>query len=241
MAYLIPALILMILIILNGIFVAAEFAIVATAKTRIKQFAEDGSSTAGNVLRILDDPDLQNRYITTAQVGITIVSLGLGMYGESVLAEWILDFMHPIIELDETTAHTIALILAVGLLTYLHVVIGEMIPKSLALQSAEATSMALYQPMNWLEKLFFPLVWFLNIMGNWVIRLLKIPPPDVSDRLHTSEELEYIVGESSQSGLIDPSELLFIENILDLEERSVEQAMTPRNRIHSTPIVTAFS
>ena len=144
--YLVPIGIISLLIVLNGVFVAAEFAIVAVPPTRMAQLAEDGSGAARHVLTILRDPDRQNRYITTAQVGITIVSLGLGMYGEHVLADWFVELFEHLGELAEATAHTLATVAAVGLLTYLHVVIGEMIPKSLALQASEPTVLALDRP-----------------------------------------------------------------------------------------------
>jgi CBS domain containing-hemolysin-like protein len=227
----IPILIISILIILNGIFVAAEFAIVAVPRTRIAQLAEEGSNVAQRTLKILLEPSLQNRYIATAQVGITIVSLGLGMYGEEVIAHWLESAFHNIESLAEPIAETLATILAVGILTYFHVVIGEMIPKSLALQSSEPTALRLARPMAAMERLFLPIVAVLNGLGNLIIRLIGIPQADTEDRLFTPEELEFIVEESSEGGLLDPSEQLFIENIFDLQERTVEQVMTPRTQV----------
>jgi CBS domain containing-hemolysin-like protein len=229
--YLVPISIITLLIVLNGVFVAAEFAIVAVPPTRMAQLAEDGSGAARHVLSILRDPERQNRYITTAQVGITIVSLGLGMYGEHVLADWFVVLFEGLGELAETTAHTLATVVAVGLLTYLHVVIGEMIPKSLALQAAEPTVLALDRPMLLTERIFRPLISFLNFLGNRVVGLLGIPPAGSSARLYSPEELEFIVDESAEGGLLESRELLFIENIFDLSERTVGQVMTPRTRV----------
>ncbi|MFC1936220.1 hemolysin family protein, partial [Chloroflexota bacterium] len=233
--FLIPILIISLLIVLNGIFVAAEFAIVVAPRPRITQLADNGNKTAQKVLNILNNPDLQNRYITTAQVGITIVSLGLGMYGESVMAGWLENLLHHLEVLAEPTAHSIATITSVGLLTYLHVVIGEMIPKSLALQASEKTAIMLNRPMLAVEKIFYPLVHLLNFLGISIMKLIGIPDVDSMSRLLTPEELEYIVEESFESGLLEPSDQLFIENILDLEERIVAQAMTPRNHICGIP------
>jgi CBS domain containing-hemolysin-like protein len=235
MSTLIPLLIISVLILLNGVFVAAEFAIIAAPKTRMTQLANKGSKVASQVLRVMDSPDLQNRYITTAQVGITIMSLSLGMYGEDVLAEWLIGLLHPLEGLAEPIAHTIAIVAAVGILTYLHVVLGEMIPKSLALQSSESTVLTLTRPMSIFEKVFYPLVIILNRLAVFVTKILRVPPPDSITHLLTSEELEYIIEESSEGGLVESSDQLFIENILDLEERTAEQAMTPRNRIYSIP------
>lgn len=236
MSFLIPMLIISILILLNGVFVAAEFAIIAAPKTRITQLANKGSKIASQVLRIIENPNLLNRYITTAQIGITIVSLGLGMYGENVLAEWLVGLLHPLEGLAEPTAHTIAMVAAVGVLTYIHVVFGEMIPKSLALQTSETTVLTLFRPMYIVEKIFFPLVLLLNQLGLWIIKVLGVPPPDSNAHLLTSEDLEYIVEESSERGILGSSDQLFIENILDLEERTADQAMTPRNRICGIPV-----
>ncbi|GAB4581221.1 MAG: hemolysin family protein [Anaerolineales bacterium] len=234
-----PVLIISVLILLNGIFVAAEFSIVSAPRTRIAQLADEGNDAAQITLKTQIEPVLQNRYIATAQVGITIVSLGLGMYGEHVIAEGFLHLIQQVWAVTEGTealVHTISTVLAVGFLTYLHVVIGEMIPKTLALQSPEATVLGLARPMSILEIIFFPFVTVLNALGNGIVRAFGITPPAKNERLFTSEELEYIVEESSEGGLLEPAEQLFIENIFDLEDRTVEQVMTPRTQITGIPI-----
>jgi CBS domain containing-hemolysin-like protein len=238
--YLVPVLIITILILLNGFFVAAEFALVAAPKPRIEKQAREGSVIAARVLNQLNDPNLQNQYITTAQVGITIVSLGLGMYGEHILATWLLIPLSDLEKLADPLAHTIATILSVGLLTYFHVVIGEMIPKSIALQAAETTLLKLTRPMLIIEKLFYPFVILLNKMSFGVTGLLGIPPRESGTRLFTPDELEFIVEESFEGGLLTPSDQLFIENILDLEKRTADQVMTPRNKIDFIPVKADF-
>jgi CBS domain containing-hemolysin-like protein len=220
------------LILFNGIFGAAEFSIVSAPRTRIAQSADRGNSAAQHTLKVLLEPVLQNRYIATAQIGITLVTLGLGSYGEHILADWILIFLEDFSPTSEALAHTIASVISVVLMTYLHVVIGEMIPKSLALQAAEPTVLALARPMSVFQILFFPFVWTLNVMGNGIVRLLGVPPAEGNDRLFTAEELEYIVEESLEGGMLDSSEQLFIENIFDLSDRNIEQIMTPRTQVH---------
>ncbi len=232
----IPIGIILALIFFNGLFVAAEFAIVSAPRTRIAQSADRGDGAAQRTLKILLEPVLQNRYIATAQVGITIVTLGLGSYGEHVIADWILHFLENAGIGSEALAHTLATVLAVVSMTYLHVVIGEMIPKSMALQSSEPTVLALARPMAFFEILFFPFVWGLNYLGDWIVRLMGIPPAQGSDRLFTPEELEFIVEESLEGGMLDSSEQLFIENIFDLSDRTVEQIMTPRTQVHGIPL-----
>jgi len=233
--YLIPILIILFLILINGLFVAAEFAIVGVPNTRIAQRAEQGSSVAKRVLTILRDPDQQNQYIATAQVGITIASLGLGMYGEHTIANWLIPPLEHLGIFTASVAHSIAVIISIGGLTYLHVVIGEMVPKTIALQSAETSVLRLVTPMTIAERLFYPAVWVLNIIGNQILKLIGIEPAEGSARLMSPEELEFVVEESFEGGLIEANEQLFIENIFDLSERTVGQVMTPRNHIIGIP------
>lgn len=230
-----PATIIALLILLNGLFVAAEFSIVGAPQTRLAQLAEDGSRLARQVLSVIRHPDRQNRYIATAQVGITLASLGLGMYGEHAVAEWLAKPLQQQAQLAEPLAHSLAIVLAISLLTYLHVVVGEMVPKSLALQSAETTVLRLQRPMELMQRLFLPVVFLLNAIGNGILRLLRIPPVPPGSRLMSPEELELIVDESYAGGLIEADEQLFIENIFDLSHRTVGQVMTPRNRIAGIP------
>jgi CBS domain containing-hemolysin-like protein len=231
---LVPLAIIAFLILLNGLFVAAEFSIVVVPRTRLAQSAEGGSGAARRILEILGDPGRQNLYLATAQIGITIASLGLGMYGEHVVAEWLANPLERIAHttaLSETLAHTIATIVSIGLLTYLHVVLGEMVPKSLSIQYSEATVLRLDGPMRVVQRIFQPVVVLLNGIGNGVVRLLGIPPADAHARLFSADELEFLVEESAERGLMDPEEQLYIENIFDLRERTVGQVMTPRNHI----------
>ncbi|NOX61264.1 MAG: HlyC/CorC family transporter [Chloroflexi bacterium] len=229
--YLLPIAIIALLIVINGLFVAAEFAVVAAPYSRIAQLAAEGSAAAARVLPWLKDPEKRNRYIGAAQVGITIASLGLGMYGEETVVAWLLPPLEHYLGLSEAALHTVAVIIGVGILTYLHVVVGEMIPKSLAIQSAEATLLGLARFMAVVQKLFSPLILSLNAAANLITRLMGIPPAGEKDRLFSSEELEYIVEEAVLEGLLDPSERIYVENIFDLSERTVGQVMTPRNRI----------
>jgi CBS domain containing-hemolysin-like protein len=234
--YLVPILIIAFLILLNGLFVAAEFAIVAAPRRRLSQAAERGSRSARNVLSILADPTQQNRYLATAQIGITIASLGLGMYGEHTVAAWLYGPLSRITPLAGPLAHTAATILAIGILTYLHVVLGEMVPKSLAIQYAESSVLRIDAPMRVMRKIFSPVVLVLNGIGNAVVRLMGIPPVNAQARLFSADELEYLMEESAGIGLMEPAEQLFIENIFDLRERTVGQVMTRRKQVVALPI-----
>ena len=234
--YLLPLAIISLLILLNGLFVAAEFSIVAVPKTRLVQAAERGSQPARHVLRILSKPDSQNRYLATAQIGITVASLGLGMYGEHTIADWLLQPLSRLGALSEPLAHTLATLLAIGLLTYMHVVLGEMVPKSLAIHYSESTVLRLDGTMRFISKLFAPVILFLNGIGNLVVRAMGIPAAGAQARLFSPAELEYLVDESAEVGLMEPGEQLFIENIFDLRARTVGRIMSPRNHIVGLPI-----
>ena len=243
LSFLIPFTIISVLIILNGIFVAAEFSIVSIQKPRITKQADDGSKLAKQILEIISDSHKINRFFTVAQVGITLVSLALGMYGEHKLAD---AFINLFGKLDwnligEAEAHAISIVLAVGFLTYLHVVIGEMVPKSLALQTPEKTLFALYRIMWVFERIAYPLIWIMNTLGNLLSKLFGLTEQNDEERLHTSEEIEYLTEESFESGLLDKQEMLLIENILDLEDRDVSHAMTPRNKMNSISFEMSFS
>jgi CBS domain containing-hemolysin-like protein len=234
--YLVPVLIIGFLILLNGLFVAAEFAIIAAPRTLITQAAGRGSGAARNVLRILANPTQQNRYLATAQIGITIASLGLGMYGEHTVAEWLYHPLSRITPLAEPLAHSIATVLAIGVLTYLHVVLGEMVPKSLAIQYADTSVLRLDAPMRVMRKVFSPVVLVLNGIGNGIVRLMGVPPVNAQARLFSADELEYLMEESAEVGLMEPAEQLFIENIFDLRQRTVGQVMTRRKQVVGLPI-----
>lgn len=219
------------LILVNGLMVASEFAIVATSHTRIASLAEDGSSTARKLLAVLQNTKWQTRFIILAQIGITVASLGLGMYGEHTIADWLLGPLEHRTPISTAAAHTVASILAIAILTYLHVVIGEVIPKSLALQAPEAFALRLIGPMMVLERILSPAIVVLNSIATGIMRMLGIPPADVHARLVSPQELELIVEESYESGMLASEEQLFIENILDLKERTAGQVMTPRTRV----------
>jgi CBS domain containing-hemolysin-like protein len=227
----IPLLIIALLILLNSIFVAAEFGLIGAPPPRIARRAEQGETAAQLVIYTLRSPLAQNRYLATAQIGITAVSLGLGMYGEHAIAEWIYTPLARYTDLASPIAHTIATIVAVAALTYLHVVLGEMIAKSLALQFAESTALRLSLPMAILQRILSPAIFVLNGIANAVTRAMGIPPANADSRLLSPDELEYIVDESFEGGLIEEGEQIFIENIFDLKERTIGQVMTPRTRI----------
>jgi CBS domain containing-hemolysin-like protein len=230
-----PILVIGLLLVVNGFFVAAEFALAAAPEARVARLAEEGYAGAVRLLAILRNARSFTAYISTAQVGITLASLGLGMYGEHSIAEWL---VHPLEELGgwgTAAAHAIATVLAVTILTYFHVVLGEMVPKSLALAAPATAALRLAPLMQVAQLLFRPLTVLLNWAGDLLLRLAGIPPADARARLVSSAELEYIVEESTVGGLLEPTEQLYLENVLDFGERTLAQVMTPRTRMQTLP------
>lgn len=238
-AYLIPSLIIIVLVLLNGLFVAAEFAIIGVRPTRLTQLAEAGHRTAAAIKAIRDDPRLQDRYIATAQIGITLASLGLGMYGEATIAHWIEVPLEYYFDLSSALVHIIAVVIALSLMTFAHVVVGEMVPKSLALQYAEQTAFAIAGSMVFMGRVFAPAVFLLNAISNAFLRLFGIPATAGEYRLYSSAELELVVAESAEGGLISNQQERLIQNIFDFGERLVVQVMTPRTQISVLPLSTS--
>lgn len=241
-ALIVPALVIILLVIVNGLFVAAEFAIIGVRATQIEQIANEGNRIAQSVLKVLRSPEQQNRYIATAQLGITTASLGLGMYGEPQIAHFIEAYLARLFNLDpeQTIVITTGYLIAVSLLTYLHIVMGEMVPKSLALSAPAKAVLIISQPMHLVQSVLVWPVRFLNGIGNLLLIILRIPPAEEQGRLHSPEELELIVAESAEGGVLSKAEEEMIHNIFNFADRQVNQVMTPRPRVqaiaHDTPL-----
>lgn len=228
----IPALIIALLIGLNGVFVAAEFAIIGSSRTAIQRSARRGNRMARMVHRILRDPREQDRYIATAQLGITSASLGLGMYGEHLLAEWLALQLEALGDIRWIGAHALASIIAVAFLTYLHVVLGEMVPKSLALQAPGRVAMAIAVPMRIIELTLYPLVIALNGIGNGILRLMGVERSAVSEESYrTADELSFIVAESRAGGLLAREPARIVQELLEFSDLTAGEVMVPRTRV----------
>ncbi|MCA9976166.1 MAG: HlyC/CorC family transporter [Anaerolineales bacterium] len=239
---LVPIIVIIILVAINGFFVAAEFAIIGVRATQIEQMAEEGNRLAGNVLAVLESRKKQDQYIATAQLGITIASLGLAMYGEPAISHFIEPYLaHWLgVEPDAALVTSIGYAIALSLLTYLHIVVGEMVPKSLALSDAVKMVLALAQPMHVIQTIMTWPVHLLNGIGNVLLRLFKVPPAQGHARVLSPEELELIVSESTEGGLLKEEEEELIRNIFDFGERVVSQVMTPRTKVQAIPLELAY-
>lgn len=236
MEIMVPVLVSLGLIAVNGIFVAAEFAMIAVRKTRMSQLVSEGNRVAASVLRILESPVRQDRYISTAQLGITAASLGLGMYAEEAFAELLLGPLEDLAGLGEVAAHGVAGVVALALLTYLHVVVGEMVPKSLALQHPESTALGISRPMSITQQVFGPVVWLLNQMSAGVLHLLGIPLVGGHDRVLSPEELQMVIDDSYRGGQLDAAEKAMLSAVFMFGEHKAHQVMTHRTRVEAYPV-----
>jgi CBS domain containing-hemolysin-like protein len=225
------------LILLNGVFVAAEFAIVAAPRSAIEARAGRGNRLARAVLTVLRDPKRQDRYIATAQLGITVASLGLGMYGEHVLADWIYGLIGRTGAPSFLLSHGLASVVAIAILTYFHIVVGEMVPKSLALQKAEQMVLWITPPMLWLKTVLFPLIVALNGIGNWLLKFLGVNrQAQTAEQYYTPEELQLIVQESEELGALRAESGQMLQVLFEFGSLTAGEVMVPRVRITGIPL-----
>lgn len=217
-------LIVMFLVFLNGFFVAAEFAIVKVRSSRIDTLAHDGHAKAKYAKKLVDHLDA---YLSVSQLGITLASLGLGWVGEPAVAKLI----DPVIiglGIPSEIGHTISFAIAFSFITALHIVLGELAPKSLAIQRAESVTLWVSLPMITFYKIMYPAVWILNHIANWILRKLGIEVISEGEAAHTEEEIRILMEESHKQGYIDKTELTFVDNIFDFAERNAREVMIPR-------------
>jgi len=233
--------VILVLLLLNALFVAAEFAIVGVPRASIERRAANGDRKALRVARILRDPRQQDRFIATAQLGITVASLGLGMYGEHAVAEWIAVPLESLGRFRWISAHAIASVVAVALLTYFHIVIGEMIPKSLALQQAERTALGVTPVMLFIQRLSLLLVVTLNGLGNGILRLFGVDRREGSgEHVRTPEELQYIIRESEAGGMLRRESSNVVQELLEIGDLTAGEVMVPRVRVTGIPVGASF-
>lgn len=228
--YAVPIVIILFLVLLNALFVSAEFSIVGAKRSRLQGLAEGGNRAARWLLDMIDRPTGKDSYVAVAQLGITLASIGLGMYAEPAIAAW---FHGPFAYwgLLEEAAHTAASIIALSAMTYLHVVFGEMIPKGLALQAPEATGVRVQPLMQLFGAVFRPFVALLNMTALGLMRMLGIKEPEKEAFLYSSKELAIVTEEVAASGQLDSRQQSLMTNIFELEERLAEELMTSRSRL----------
>src|SRR4051794_13057808 len=207
-----------VLILLNAFFVAAEYGLVTARRTRIIELHHQGNRRARDVLRIPSDPP---RFIAAMQLGVTLTSLAIGALGEQALA----DAFEPLM------ATLLAIVLAYLLLTFVHVVIGELVPKGVALGHSEGTALAVSTPVRAFFTVFRPLIWFLQRSTEIVLRWLRLEPPGADDDVHSEAELRMLVSRSTEHGEIEEQEQEMLYKVFDFADKEVADVMVPRPQV----------
>jgi CBS domain containing-hemolysin-like protein len=221
-------LITLLLVLLNGFFVAAEFAIVKVRASQIELRAQSGNRAARLSSHIVQHLD---GYLAATQLGITLASLGLGWVGEPVVSKIILALFGLMgIELAPELAHNIALPIAFAVITVLHIVFGELAPKSMAIQKPEATTLWIAYPLNVFYYVFRPFIWVLNGFANVILKAFGIHSAHGSE-VHSSDELKYLIQQSSESSSDSKADYEIIKNAFDFADRNAKQIMIPRNNV----------
>lgn len=225
-----------ILIALTAFFVATEFAIVKVRSSRINQLIEEnkpGAKAAKNVITHLDD------YLSACQLGITITALGLGWLGEPTVEK----VLHPLfisLHVNESAAGILSFLIAFSIITFIHVVIGELAPKSVAIQKAEEITLSFAKPIIWFHKIMFPFIWVLNNSARLFAGLFGLKPASESEIALSEEELRIIMSESYKSGEINKSELTYVNNIFEFDNRIAKEIMVPRTEMITLPSDISF-
>ena len=211
---------LIVLVIANGLFVAAEFALVRSRRGRIEQMATEGSRGASLVMKQLDRID---EYLAACQLGITMASIGIGFLGEPALASLI----EPLFGgLSHGAATALAFAIAFAIATSLHITAGEQVPKLLAITRAERTARRLARPLDFFLRATRPLTSALNVVSNAILRLFGIRPADIEEK-HTSEDLKLLISQSAMGGDLDPGEAVMLRGVFHLHEQEAREIMTP--------------
>jgi magnesium and cobalt exporter, CNNM family len=221
-------LVIIALLMVNAIFVAAEFAIVGVPRAAIDARATKGDRLARLVQTVLRDRRRLGRYIATAQIGVTLASLGLGMYGEHAIAKSILNVLD---------ARWLASIAAIAILTYFHIVLGEMVPKSVAIQQAERIAVWVAPIMAWIQTLLYPLVVALNGIGTGILKPFGVESDArTAEDYYTSEELQLIAEESEEQGALRAESGKVLRELFEFGELTAAEAMVPRVKISGIPV-----
>lgn len=221
--------VMFLLVLANAFFVAAEFSLVSVRRTRIAELVAHGQTSAEAVQKAIENPD---QVIAATQLGITLASLGLGWLGEPALSH----FIYPLVRLfpgqiQETVSHSISAAIAFALITFLHVVVGELAPKSIALQNPERTSLFVAGPTLLTERIFKPAIWALNGAGNALLRLVGVQPATGHHLIHSVEELKMLVTASAEGGAVQADESQMLHAVFDFGSLVVRQVMVPRTEV----------
>ena len=218
------------LLFVNGFFVAAEFSLVKVRKTRLEQLCNDGNQKAKTALKLVDNV---NKMLAAAQLGVTIASIALGWVAEATMVQ----LVSPIIKYiphGNITVHAIAVPVAFLLVTYFHVLLGEQLPKCLALKHTENLALVIASPMSMFITLFKPLVWVLQVSGDWLLRIMHADKDDAS-LVHSTEELDMLVDASYNEGVLNETEAEMLHNMFKFSDLMAKQVMIPRTDMICVP------
>ena len=231
-------LIVLLLITLNGLFVAAEIGTVGARRARIGQLAAGGDRTAGALLPIIESPDRLDDYIAACQLGITLSSLVLGFYGEAAISPLVAPLLssNGLVAQAAATSFSTAGVLIV--LTVIQVAFSELAPKTVGIQFPERTALLLVTPVIWAMVFLRPLIWFFNGSGRLLLRLVGLRAVSDGMHIHAPEEILMMVRESGAGGLLEEGETELLENTLQLRRRSVRHATVPRTQMLAAPVET---
>ena len=223
------------LVFMNGFFVAAEFSFVGARRTRIAQLANEGNAGARATQSALEHLD---RYIAATQLGITLASLGLGWIGEPAIAHLFEPLFERFLPEDVaiTVGRSVSVVIAFSLVTMLHIVLGELAPKSIALQRPEEVAIIVARPTIVFHNIFNPVIRLMNGIGNAVVRLLGFEPASEHSAVHSPEELEMLVHSSREAGLLQESEEVLLRRVFDFSDISVVEIMQPRVEVDAVDI-----
>ena len=212
------------LIAMNGFFVSAEFCCVKMRSSRLETLIQEGNKRAKYAKQLTDELD---ESLSVTQLGITLASLGLGWVGEPFVAKLILPLTQ-LAGLNDTLGHTVSFALAFTLITSMHIILGELIPKSMAIANTEKILLSIALPMLMFWKVFYPFVWLLNHTANFVARHLGYDHTGEGEIAHNPEEIRLLMEESHKQGLVDDTEVDFVDNVFDFTELNVREIMVPR-------------
>jgi CBS domain containing-hemolysin-like protein len=219
-------LLVMFLVLLNGFFVAAEFALVKVRQSRLQQLENEGNVRAKYALAVTRKLDA---YLSATQLGITLASLGLGWAGEPAIAHLIVDPILTMFHLENAVfSKPLSFGISFAVITFLHIVLGELAPKSLAIQKSEQASLWLSAPLLFFYKIFRPAIWLLNGAANRILRWMGVKPTTENEAAHTEEEIRILMDESARSGHIDKDEMKLFDNIFEFSDRLAREVMLPR-------------
>lgn len=227
-----------IMILINALYVAAEFATVSARRTRIKQQAAEGDRFAKMLEPILAETHRLDTYVAACQLGITASSLVLGFYGQAAIARQITPLLENFGGLQTVAAASISTTIVLIFLTMLQVVFGELLPKSVAIRMPERIALFTVLPLRWSMVLFRPAIALFNGTGRLILRLLRVPLATQHMHVHSPDEIELLVAESAKGGLLEADERQLLRNAFRVGELSSSEVMVPRNNLVAAPLTT---